>query len=199
MPTTMSRSRLPQTASQTVGPFFHFGMIEEGDENNLVNEAGQGERIVVRGRVLDGEGEAVPDALIEIWQADANGFYNHPDDPHHENADPNFRGFGRSDTQSGGQFSFRTIKPGRVPFDSRRFQAPHISVRVFSRGLLTHTYTRFYFSDEEEANASDTILNIVEPERRHTLILQRRESSDGAVYVLDIKLQGHDETVFLDP
>jgi protocatechuate 3,4-dioxygenase alpha subunit len=195
----MSRSRLPQTASQTVGPFFSFGMVEKGDENNLVSEAVKGERIVIRGRVLDGEGEAVPDALIEIWQADANGFFNHPDDPHRENADPNFRGFGRADTISDGQFSFRTIKPGRVPFDSRRFQAPHVSVRIFSRGMLTHAYTRFYFSDEDEANASDTILNIVEPERRQTLILQRRESSDGAVYVLDIKLQGRDETVFFDP
>jgi len=195
----MSNSRRPQTPSQTVGPFFHFGMVEEGDESNLITDAVKGERIVIRGRVLDGEGEAVPDALLEIWQADANGFYNHPDDPHRENADPNFRGFGRADTVAEGQFSFRTIKPGPVPFDSRRLQAPHINVRVFSRGLLTHLYTRFYFSDEEDANENDIILSIVEPERRHTLILQRRESDGIPTYVLDVKLQGRDETVFFDP
>jgi protocatechuate 3,4-dioxygenase alpha subunit len=174
-------------------------MVEDGDENNLVSDAVKGERIVIRGRVLDGENEAVPDALVEIWQADANGFYDHPDDPHRENADQNFRGFGRSDTISDGQFSFRTIKPGRVPFDSRRLQAPHISVRIFARGMLTHAYTRFYFSDEEEANEGDQILMMVEPERRHTMLLQRQPNSDPPVYVLDLKLQGKDETVFLDP
>ncbi len=195
----MSKSRYPQTPSQTVGPFFHFGMVEDGDENNLVSDAVKGERIVIRGRVLDGENEAVPDALVEIWQADANGFYDHPDDPHRENADPNFRGFGRSDTVSDGQFSFRTIKPGRVPFDSRRLQAPHISVRIFARGMLTHAYTRFYFSDEEEANEGDQILMMVEPERRHTMLLKRQPTGDPPVYVLDLKLQGTDETVFLDP
>ena len=195
----MSRSRLPQTPSQTVGPFFHFGMVEAGDENVMVSSAVNGDPIVIRGKVLDGEGEVVPDALIEIWQADANGFYDHPDDPHRENADPNFRGFGRADTVADGLFTFRTIKPGPVPFDSRRLQAPHINVRIFSRGMLTHAYTRFYFSDEEEANESDQILNIVDPDRRHTLILQLQPDSDPPVYVLDIKLQGNDETVFFDP
>ncbi|CAN5661520.1 protocatechuate 3,4-dioxygenase subunit alpha [soil metagenome] len=195
----MSNSRLPQTPSQTVGPFFHFGMVEDGDENNLVSDAVKGNRIVIRGRVLDGEGEAVPDALLEIWQADANGFYNHPDDPHRENADPNFRGFGRADTVAEGQFSFRTVKPGRVPFDSRRLQAPHINVRIFSRGMLTHAYTRFYFSDEEEANSDDIILNFIEPERRPTVMLQRQDGSDPPIYILDVRLQGRDETVFFDP
>ena len=195
----MSRSKLPQTPSQTVGPFFHFGMVEAGDENVMVSDIIKGDPIVIRGRVLDGEGEVVPDALLEIWQADANGFYDHPDDPHRENADPNFRGFGRADTVADGLFTFRTIKPGPVPFDSRRLQAPHINVRIFSRGMLTHAYTRFYFSDEEEANENDQILNIVDPDRRHTLILQLQPDSDPPVYVLDIKLQGNDETVFFDP
>ena len=174
-------------------------MVEDGDENNLIRGGTKGDQIIIRGRLLDGEGEPVPDALIEFWQADTNGFYDHPDDPHRENADPNFRGFGRADTVADGLFTLRTIKPGQVPFDSRRLQAPHINVRVFSRGLLTHAYTRFYFSDEEEANANDQILNIVELERRHTLILQRQPDSDPPVYVLDIKLQGQDETVFFDP
>jgi protocatechuate 3,4-dioxygenase alpha subunit len=174
-------------------------MVEDGDENVMVSDTVQGERIVIRGRVLDGEGEVVPDALVEIWQADANGFYDHPDDPHRENADPNFRGFGRADTVSDGLFTFRTIKPGQVPFDSRRLQAPHINVRIFSRGMLTHAYTRFYFSDEEDANESDQILNIVDPNRRNTMMLQRQPTGDTPVYVLDIKLQGEDETVFFDP
>ena len=195
----MSRSKLPQTPSQTVGPFFHFGMVEAGNENVMVTDTVNGDPIVIRGRVLDGEGEVVPDALLEIWQADANGFYDHPDDPHRENADPNFRGFGRADTVADGLFTFRTIKPGPVPFDSRRLQAPHINVRIFSRGMLTHAYTRFYFSDEVEANENDQILNIVDPDRRHTLILQLQPDSDPPVYVLDIKLQGKDETVFFDP
>lgn len=174
-------------------------MVEEGNENNLVSDAVAGERIVIRGRVLDGEGDVVPDALIEIWQADANGFFNHPDDPHRDSADPNFRGFGRADTVADGQFTFRTIKPGPVPFDSRRLQAPHINVRIFARGMLTHAYTRFYFSDEEEANENDQILNMVEPDRRRTLILQRQSTGDQPIYVLDVKLQGRDETVFFDP
>lgn len=196
---TMSNAQYPQTPSQTVGPFFHFGMVPEGGANVLASDETHGERILIRGRVLDGEGVAVPDALLEIWQADANGCYNHPDDPRHAQADPHFRGFGRADTVDDGKFAIQTIKPGPVPFDGERVQAPHINVRIFSRGLLTHAYTRIYFSDEEEANAADPVLNLVDPERRHTLIARRQEQGGAPVYVFDIKLQGRDETVFFDP
>jgi len=195
----MSNDQFPQTPSQTVGPFFHVGIGTDGGENVLVTDETQGEQILIRGRVLDGEGVGVPDALLEIWQADAGGRYNHPDDPRHAEADPHFRGFGRADTIDDGKFSIRTIKPGPVPFDGERMQAPHINVRVFSRGMLTHAYTRIYFSDEEAANAADPVLNLVDPERRHTLIARRHEQGGLPVYVFDIRLQGRDETVFFDP
>jgi protocatechuate 3,4-dioxygenase alpha subunit len=194
-----SSERLPQTPSQTVGPFFHFGTVEKGNENVLVSDETRGDRIVIRGRVLDGEGEAVPDALLEIWQADAGGIYNHRDDPNHEHGDPHFRGFGRADTVRDGNFLFRTIKPGPVGYDGERRQAPHINVRVFSRGMLTHAYTRFYFSDEEATNAEDPVLNLVDPERRDTLIARRQPSEGVPVYLLDVRLQGRGETVFFDP
>jgi protocatechuate 3,4-dioxygenase alpha subunit len=193
------RERLPQTPSQTVGPFFHIGTVETRGEHVLVTDETRGQRIVIRGRVLDGEGEAVPDVLLEIWQADASGIYNHPDDPEHERADPHFRGFGRADTVKDGNFAFRTIKPGPVDYDGERRQAPHVNVRVFSRGMLTHAYTRFYFSDEESANAADLVLNLVDPERRDTLIARLQLSEGVPVYQLDIRLQGRGETVFFDP
>ncbi len=158
-----------------------------------------GERITIQGRVLDGEGEAVPDALLEIWQADANGFFHHQEDPHWENADPHFRGFGRADTSRRRPVHLPDDQAWPVPFDSRRSRRRTSTCAFFARGMLTHAYTRFYFSDEAEANANDQILNIVDPERRHTLILQRQGSSDPPVYVLDVKLQGKDETVFFDP
>ncbi len=195
----MSNRDYPQTPSQTVGPFFHFGTVEKGDENILVNDETLGEQILIRGRVLDGEGEAVPDALLEIWQADANGHHNHPADPNHAHADTHFRGFGRADSVDDGRFTIRTIKPGNVPFDDERMQAPHINLRVFSRGMLTHAYTRLYFSDEMDANASDPVLNMIESERRATLIARRQNTAGSPVYVMDIKLQGRDETVFFDP
>src|SRR5579863_5686260 len=133
---------LKQTPSQTVGPFFHYGLVF-GGENILINILTKGEVIRITGHVFDGEGHPVEDALIEIWQADSQGIFNHPADPQHEKADREFRGFGRSDTRSG--FSFTTIKPGCVAWDDQHYQAPHVSVHVFSRGLLIHAYTRLYF------------------------------------------------------
>jgi protocatechuate 3,4-dioxygenase alpha subunit len=189
---------LKQTASQTVGPFFHFGLIL-GGENILVNESTSGERIYIEGRVLDGAGEPVPDALVELWQADAQGIFNHPADPRSEKADKFFRGLGRSGTRADGKFSFKTIKPGRVPWDDRQDQAPHVNIRVFARGLLIHVVTRLYFSDEN-ANQTDPVLNtIADPERRQTLIARREESEDLPCYCFDIHLQGERETVFFNP
>lgn len=188
-----------QTPSQTVGPFFHYGLFTRGGENILVDDLTKGQRIIIRGQVLDGQGQPVPDAMLEIWQADVNGYFNHPADPHHDKADPHFRGFGRADTVNNGQFTFKTIKPGIVPFDAARNQAPHINVRVFSRGMLTHAYTRLYFSDEAEANENDPILNLVPEDRRHTLIAHPEETGDLPTYCFNILLQGEDETVFFNP
>lgn len=182
---------IPQSPNQTVGPFFHFGLIL-GGENVLVNERTHGQRIYIKGRVFDGNGEPVPDALVEIWQADAQGYFNHPADPHHEAADKHFRGFGRSGTTGEG-FWFKTIKPGPVA----GAQVPYVNVRVFSRGMLIHAVTRLYFSDEE-GNQDDPLLNSVKPERQQTLIATLEESEDLPTYRFDIRLQGEGETVFFD-
>lgn len=191
--------KLMQTPSQTVGPFFHYGTFTRDNLNILVNDETKGQRIILKGQVTDGEDNLVPDAMIEIWQADSQGFYNHPEDPNHAQADPNFKGFGRADTVNNGVFTFKTVKPGVVPFDAEQAQAPHVNVRVFSRGMLIHTYTRLYFADEAEANAADPILNIVPEVRRHTLIALPQESNDLTTYCFNISLQGENETVFFNP
>jgi protocatechuate 3,4-dioxygenase alpha subunit len=165
------------TPSQTVGPFFNIGLPGEG-HSELVAEGG----LRIEGVVYDGEGEPVVDALIEIWQADAAGRY--PD------GSSEFRGFGRSETDEEGRFSFVTVKPGSCD----GVQAPHISVAVFARGLLKHVPTRIYFPDESEANEADPVLSSVDPELRPTLVA--REDDD--VLRFDIRLQGDGETVFFD-
>jgi protocatechuate 3,4-dioxygenase alpha subunit len=188
---------LKQTPSQTVGPFFSFSLIR-GKENVLVDERCLGERLEIKGAVLDGDGEPVPDALVEIWQADARGIYNHPADPQYANVDKHFRGFGRSDTMAGGHFWFKTIKPGPVAGPDGQAQAPHLNMMVFARGMLIHAITRVYFSDES-ANQTDPVLNSIDdPQRRQTLIARREESEDLPCYHFDIHLQGEGETVFLD-
>ena len=188
---------LTQTPSQTVGPFFAYGLIFGGD-NVLVDERTSGERLYIEGRVIDGDGQPVPDALVEIWQADAQGIYKHPADPQHERVDSHFRGFGRAETADEGRFWFKTIRPGRVAWDDEQLQAPHVNVRVFARGMLIHAVTRLYFADEE-ANQADPLLNSLPPERRPTLIARREESADLPTYHFDIHLQGPRETVFFDP
>jgi protocatechuate 3,4-dioxygenase alpha subunit len=182
-----------QSASQTVGPFFRIGLIYSQTQSNLVNENTSGERITLTGVVLDGDGQPVPDAMIEIWQPDANGIFNHPIDPLHQQANPHFRGFGRAENRNGGKYEFKTIKPG-----GRDGMPPHINVHVFARGMLIHAMTRLYFSDEP-ANADDPVLNSIEPERRHTLIATREQSDGPPVYRFDIRMQGKDETVFFNP
>lgn len=186
-----------QTPSQTVGPFFHPALIRSG-ENVLVDDQTSGQHILIVGEVIDGEGNPVPDAVIEIWQADAQGFFNHPADPHSPQSDPHFRGFGRAGTVSAGRFEFKTVKPGRVSGHDGQPQAPHIDVRIFSRGMLIQAYTRLYFSDES-FNESDAVLNSVEPGRRATLIAARQDSNDLPTYRFDIHLQGEHETVFFEP
>jgi protocatechuate 3,4-dioxygenase alpha subunit len=187
---------LGHTPSQTVGPFFAFGLHNEGSET-LVSDATQGERIRIEGRVIDGEGAAVPDAMIEIWQANAAGRYDHPDDSRGEKAlDPAFHGFGRCGTDKDGRFHFLTVQPGAVPGIGNALQAPHINIAVFARGLLRHLWTRLYF-EGEPLNADDPVLTLVAPERRKTLIARR---ANGKVpgYAFDLVLQGKGETVFFD-
>jgi len=180
------------TSSQTVGPYVHIGFTRLFNDN-LAPEGVTGERVNVIGSVVDGEGKPMTDGVLEIWQADANGRYAHPEAQGTSPAHPAFRGFGRVATDTTGKFRFTTIKPGRVPGPGGAMQAPHLSVLIFSRGLLRHLSTRMYFPDDG-ANAQDPILRLVPEERCETLIARR--GGDGLVW--DIVLQGRNETVFFD-
>ena len=194
----MTARGLGLTSSQTVGPFFEGGLLRDDARRNvLVGPATAGQRIRIEGRVLDGDGASVDDALVEIWQANAHGRYNHPLDRRDVPLDPAFTGFGRSGTDGAGRFWFETVKPGRVPFDAHSLQAPHLTVTVFARGMLNHVVTRLYFEDEA-ANDADPVLRRV-PEARRSTLVARREAADGAVvYRLEIVLQGAGETAFLN-
>jgi protocatechuate 3,4-dioxygenase alpha subunit len=190
------------TPSQTVGPFFKYGLTPGGAYqwndafgNDLVTPEVSGERIRIVGRVFDGAGNVVPDAMLEIWQADAQGRFSDPQDAR-ALSNAAFRGFGRCDTDAQGGYSFLTIKPGSVPGPGGRPQAPHILLAVFGRGMTQQVITRIYFEDEA-ANAGDPILALVPAERRATLIA-RREASEAATYRFEVRLQGEQETVFFD-
>jgi len=188
---------LRQTPSQTVGPFFSKALIREG-WNDLVARGASGQPLVIAGRVLDGEGAPVPDALLEIWQANAAGRYDHPDDTRDTPLDSHFRGFGRAGTDEQGRFRFRTIKPGPVPGAGTALQAPHINVSVFARGLLKRLVTRIYFPDEP-LNAHDPVLNsLPDAARRATLIARPADGKAEPVLHFDLVLQGDNETVFFD-
>jgi len=180
------------TPSQTVGPYFGI-MVRGRDGCRQVTDATKGKRITVQGKVFDGAGGVIPDALVETWQADANGCYQHPDDAC-PSPDPMFHGYGWAHTQADGGFRFETIKPGRVPGPDGREQAPHIVVSVMARGILTRFITRIYF-DDEAANAEDVILALVPENRRDTLIA--RGTADGQ-YTFNLVMQGPGETVFFD-
>jgi protocatechuate 3,4-dioxygenase, alpha subunit len=184
---------LPQTPSQTIGPFFRPSLFRAGQES-LVTPQSRGERITIEGRLVDGDGAPVSDAMIELWQANADGRYEHPDDAQEKLLDPHFHGFGRAATDERGCFRFQTIKPAAVPGLGNALQAPHISVSIFARGLLKRLVTRIYFPDEP-MNKADAVLNSVAPARRSTLIA-RLERPD--VLRFDIVLQGNNETVFFD-
>jgi protocatechuate 3,4-dioxygenase alpha subunit len=189
--------RLRQTPSQTVGPFFSRALLHEG-WNDLTTRGAAGQIIVITGRVLDGAGAPVPDALLEIWQANAAGRYDHPDDTRDTLLDRHFSGFGRAGTDAQGRFRFRTIKPGPVPGAEGSMQAPHINVSVFARGLLKRLVTRIYFPDEP-LNAHDPVLALLpDAARRTTLIAQPGEGESKLDLRFDIVLQGDHETVFFD-
>jgi len=193
-----SQRTLQQTPSQTVGPFFHGGLLV-GSEHVLVDAQTLGQRIGIVGTVYDGAGQPVPDALVEIWQADGQGYFNHPADAHRAEADRHFRGFGRSGTDERGQYAFQTVKPGPVAGREGALQAPHVCVRVFARGMLIHAVTRLYFPDDE-ANEADAVLNAIDdPARRQTLIAIRDVAASAPTYRFDIHLQGERETVFFEP
>jgi protocatechuate 3,4-dioxygenase alpha subunit len=186
----------PQTPSQTVGPFFAIGLTRT-PRHILASAATPGERIRVEGGVFDRDGTSVADALIEVWQADADGRYRHALDAGGDAADPAFTGFGRAETSADGTFFFETIKPGRVRGHDGAWQAPHLNVIVFARGMLLHAFTRMYFSDDP-ANTRDGLLSRIDPARRATLIARRAEGGGAAVYRWDVHLQGAQETVFFD-
>ncbi len=190
--------RLIPTPSQTVGPFFHLG-LDRPEWSDLTRGNPKGERIVVAGRVLDGDRAPVPDALIELWQANAAGRYNHQDDPPTDKPlDPGFRGYGRSATDADGNFRFVTIRPGPVPGRGNTLQAPHLNLAIFGRGLLKQLFTRVYFADAAENAADPLLLAIDDPAQRRTLLATRQDDGPPPTYRFDIVLQGAGETVFLD-
>jgi protocatechuate 3,4-dioxygenase, alpha subunit len=196
---------LKETPSQTAGPYVHIGCLPNfcGIEgvfaadlgSVMVGERTKGERITLTGRVIDGTGTPLKDAMIEIWQADADGLYNSPSELR-GTADPAFTGWGRRAVdQDTGVYSFDTIKPGRVPAPDGSLQAPHINVWIVARGINIGLNTRIYFPEEEAANAADPVLARIEHKNRIPTLIARRE---GATLIHDIRLQGEGETVFFD-
>jgi protocatechuate 3,4-dioxygenase alpha subunit len=196
---------LRETPSQTAGPYVHIGLtpnfcdisgVYETDLGmRMVNDKTLGERITVTGRIFDGAGALVRDAVVEIWQADGAGLYNSPSELR-GTADPNFTGWGRCPTRAeDGVYGFETIKPGKVPFRDGRRMAPHITFWIVARGINIGLHTRMYFPEETEANAADPLLARIEHRERVATMIAAR---DGSTYTFDIYLQGPKETVFLD-
>ncbi|WP_262272487.1 protocatechuate 3,4-dioxygenase subunit alpha [Microvirga yunnanensis] len=200
---------LKESPSQTAGPYVHIGTNPNWVEITgvwnedlglvLVGPETKGECIIVKGRIFDGAGDVLRDALVEIWQADAEGLYNSPEETRGK-ADPNFVGWGRQPCDgTTGEYRFETVKPGRVPFRDGRMMAPHITVWIVARGINIGLHTRLYFSDEEAANAECPVLaQIARRNRIPTLIATRGEENGMPAYTFDIHLQGEKETVFFD-
>jgi protocatechuate 3,4-dioxygenase, alpha subunit len=203
-------NRLKESPSQTAGPYIHIGATPNhsgieiygngGDlGRTLLSPDAEGERVLVRGRVIDGGGAPLRDALVEIWQADSAGLYNSPEEKRGA-ADPAFTGWGRQPTDGvTGEYRFETIKPGRVPFVDGRLMAPHITFWIVARGINLGLHTRMYFSDEDAANRECPVLARIEHrDRVATLVAARGEENGRVVYAFDIRLQGEQETVFFD-
>ncbi len=182
-----------QTPSQTVGPFFKRALLRP-EFATMVNERTRGERVVIEGFVLDGDRAPVGDAMLEVWQANSEGRYDHPADTQEKLLDPNFYGFGRLGTADDGSFRIVTIKPGPVPGAGGRLQAPHLNLSIFARGLLKRLVTRIYFPGEA-LNNSDPVLDAVGEARRPALIAR---PAPGGILRFDVILQGAGETVFFD-
>jgi protocatechuate 3,4-dioxygenase alpha subunit len=186
---------LTPTASQTAGPYFHLGCIKTRAANCLAGPEARGYRVRLSCRVFDADEIPINDAMIEIWQADAEGRYHHPDDPRASEVDPHCTGFGRLATDAQGTCIFDTIKPGCVPGNDGRLQAPHLNVSLFARGILRRFTTRIYFADDP-TNSDDPILALVPKDRRNTLIAQ--PSSSRTDWRFDIHFGGEQETVFFE-
>src|SRR3954462_4605260 len=194
------------TPSQTVGPFFALGLGPGWTD--LTEGAGGGDRIVIEGQIIDGDGRPVPDALLEIWQADPQGRYPDPADPPHP---PRFRGFGRARTDPGGAHPFPPVQPGPVEGPGGALQAPHLNLILFARGLLRHLTTRIYFADDPSNDADPILAAVSDPAARRTLLPTRRAgpaadpsqrrqpgSPEAPTYRFDVILQGEGETAFFD-
>jgi protocatechuate 3,4-dioxygenase alpha subunit len=180
------------TPWQTVGPFFHYALPYPDGE--LVAGASRAGAITLHGYVYDGEGAGLPDALVEVWQADESGAFVDAPGIYAAPVGDGFRGFGRAATDQDGHYTFTTVKPAGVPTEDGAEQSPHIAMSVFARGMLRRVVTRVYFDDETAANAADPLLTSVEPGRVPTLVAV---SAQGG-YRFDVRLQGDGETVFLD-
>jgi protocatechuate 3,4-dioxygenase alpha subunit len=183
---------LTPTPSQTAGPYLHLGLTDARSLSRIASDGAKGERVWLTFRVLDGEGLPVPDAMIELWQADSGGNYAHRDD----STDAGFRGFGRQATAEDGSCTFETIRPGCVAGPGDTVQAPHINVSILGRGILKRLSTRLYFTGEP-ANAADPILARVPEGRRATLLAQPDPVRTGN-WNFDVCLRGEGETVFFD-
>ncbi len=193
-----------ENPSQTAGPYVHIGMtpnwlgikgVYPEDLGSVMLTPGtEGERIVLGGHITDGSGAPVADAVVEVWQADANGAFA-PDPAPVGTGVPHFLGFGRQPVDEKGAFRFETIKPGRVPGPDGKLQAPHVTLWIVARGINIGLHTRLYFGDETDANGEDPVLRRVPEGRRKTLIAK---VAGPGHYALDIRLQGDDETVFFD-
>jgi len=206
---TQQIAYLKETASQTAGPYVHIGLIpamagfdifEKNFSNVMVGPNTKGQRIILEGRVIDGGGAPLRDVLLEIWQANAAGRYNHPADTSSGELDPDFRGWGRAGSDfDSGLITFQTIKPGATFDKAGRRCAPHVNLWIVARGINIGLNTRIYFSDEAAANAADPVLNLIDqPARRQSLIAERGEREGQIVYSFTINLQGENETVFFD-
>lgn len=198
---------LKETPSQTAGPYVHIGLApgaagfdiyEQELGWDIAGPNAVGERIRVEGVVTDGTGSPVKDVMLEVWQANADGIYAHPE--HDGSVEEGFRGWGRVITDfETGAWCFDTVKPGAVKGRNGLMMAPHISLWIVARGINVGLNTRLYFDDEAAANAADPVLNVIEWERRRATLIAKRHEKEGAViYRFDIKLQGEDETVFFD-
>jgi protocatechuate 3,4-dioxygenase alpha subunit len=182
--------------SQTIGPFFDFALTANAALGRMAGDGARGERIQLVVRVFDADGQPLPDAIIELWQADGCGKYDHPEDTQTVAPDPEFRGFGRLGTDRCGACRFETVRPGRAPGLKGELQAPHINVNVFARGVLWHLFTRIYF-EGDPANENDAILELVPAERRDTL-LARPDPTHAGIWNFDVRLSGERETVFFE-
>jgi protocatechuate 3,4-dioxygenase alpha subunit len=184
---------LTPTPSQTVGPYLHLGMTDARSISRIAGDGTTGERLWLTFRVLDGDGVPVPDAMIELWQADSEGNYVQRES---STDGATFLGFGRLATGEDGSCTFETIRPGRVQGPGETAQAPHINVSILGRGILKRLSTRVYFAGEP-ANAADPILALVPDHRRPTLLAHPNPARTSS-WLFDVRLRGEGETVFFD-